>query len=57
MAGVSGLIRDITERKQMEEKMLLSQKLADMGKSAAGMAHENNSPLQVDSNFKVVTEL
>lgn len=39
--------RNITERKQMESQMLSSQKLADLGTLAAGVAHEINSPLQV----------
>jgi PAS domain S-box-containing protein len=38
---------DITERKQLEEAMVESQKLAALGTLAAGMAHEINSPLQV----------
>lgn len=39
--------RDITERKQIEAVVLESQKLADLGTLAAGVAHELNSPLQV----------
>ncbi len=45
--GLVYVMRDITERKQMEEQMLASQKLADLGTLAAGIAHEINSPLQV----------
>jgi PAS domain S-box-containing protein len=41
------ITRNITERKQMESRMLNSQKLADLGTLAAGVAHEINSPLQV----------
>jgi two-component system NtrC family sensor kinase len=41
------VIQDITARKQMEMRMLASQKLADLGTLAAGVAHEINSPLQV----------
>ena len=45
--GLVYVIRDITERKQMEMHILASQKLADLGTLAAGIAHEINSPLQV----------
>jgi PAS domain S-box-containing protein len=44
---VIALVRNITERKQMEARMLNSQKLADLGTLAAGAADEINSPLQV----------
>lgn len=42
-----GTMQDITERKRLEDHMLKSQKLADLGTLAAGVAHELNSPLQV----------
>jgi len=45
--GLVYVMRDITERKQMEMHILASQKLADLGTLAAGIAHEINSPLQV----------
>jgi len=45
--GYIGVIRDVTERKQMESVLLSSQKLASLGTLAAGVAHEINSPLQV----------
>ncbi len=45
--GYQGIIRDVTERKQMQAAALASQKLADLGTLAAGVAHEVNSPLQV----------
>ena len=38
---------DTTELRRMHEAMLASQKLADLGTLAAGVAHEMNSPLQV----------
>jgi C4-dicarboxylate-specific signal transduction histidine kinase len=44
---VRGTAQDITERKRLEDQMLNSQKLADLGTLAAGVAHELNSPLQV----------
>ncbi len=44
--GTLGIIRDVTERKQIIEKMMYSQKMADLGTLAAGVAHEINNPLQ-----------
>ncbi|NPV87337.1 MAG: PAS domain S-box protein [Anaerolineae bacterium] len=45
--GLRGLVIDISERKEMTERMIQSQKLADLGTLAAGIAHEINTPLQV----------
>lgn len=44
---IIAIVRNITERKQLENRMLSTQKLADLGTLAAGVAHEINSPLQV----------
>ena len=44
---ILAVVRDITERKKTEEIAFNSQKLAGIGRLAAGMAHEINSPLQV----------
>ncbi|PNU19403.1 hypothetical protein C2E25_12545 [Geothermobacter hydrogeniphilus] len=38
-------VRDISQRKQMEEFMLQSEKMLTIGKLAAGIAHEINNPL------------
>jgi signal transduction histidine kinase len=40
-------VTDITQQRQMEQSLLATQKLADLGTLAAGTAHEINSPLQV----------
>jgi len=38
-------IRDITERKKMEEQLVVTDRLASVGELAAGIAHELNNPL------------
>ena len=43
--GVLGIARDITETKRMEQQIRNSEKLASVGKLAAGVAHEINNPL------------
>jgi signal transduction histidine kinase len=40
-----GIARDITERKQLEQQVQNSERLASIGKLAAGVAHEINNPL------------
>jgi two-component system, cell cycle sensor histidine kinase and response regulator CckA len=46
-SGTVYVVQDITERKNLQARMIASQKLADLGTLAAGVAHEINSPLQV----------
>ena len=43
--GVLGIARDITERKQLEQQVQNSERLASIGQLAAGVAHEINNPL------------
>ncbi len=40
-----GTVIDITERKEMEERLLLSSRMATVGTLAAGIAHEINNPM------------
>ncbi len=45
------IIEDTTEREQLREQLVLSEKLASVGLLAAGVAHEINNPLGVISNY------
>lgn len=45
ITGVCSIARDVTEQKQLQSAVLHSEKLAAIGKLAAGVAHELNNPL------------
>ncbi|MBI4284818.1 MAG: response regulator [Chloroflexi bacterium] len=46
-----GIVTDITERKRMQEKLIVTDRLASLGELAAGIAHEVNNPLTSISGF------
>lgn len=41
-----GIVRDITKKKQLQDELIRSERLAATGQLAASIAHEINSPLQ-----------
>lgn len=43
--GAVHIIRDITEQKQQNERLIMADRLASLGELAAGTAHELNNPL------------
>ncbi len=45
VAGTVHIARDITERKQMQEQLMITDRLASIGELASGTAHELNNPL------------
>jgi PAS domain S-box-containing protein len=44
--GLQGIITDVTHRKLLQQRLVLSERLAATGQLAASIAHEINSPLQ-----------
>ncbi|MEW5800848.1 MAG: PAS domain S-box protein [bacterium] len=48
---VIGVLRDITEKKQMGDLLLRSERLATMGEIAANVAHEINNPMGIILGF------
>ncbi len=56
-SGISLIVRDITERKVIERKLLLADRMASVGTLAAGIAHEINSPLAyITANLEIIGE-
>jgi PAS domain S-box-containing protein len=45
IVGLLGITRDITSRKNAEERLASSEKMATLGRLTAGIAHEMNTPL------------
>jgi PAS domain S-box-containing protein len=45
LKGFVGINKDITERRQMQEQLVIADRLASVGELAAGIAHELNNPL------------
>jgi PAS domain S-box-containing protein len=52
-----GTAQDVTEQKQLEARVILSDRLASLGTMAAGVGHEINNPLaSVMSNLDLIAE-
>jgi two-component system NtrC family sensor kinase len=45
LVAMTKTVKDVTEKSQMENRLLHSERLAAIGEMAAGVAHELNSPL------------
>ncbi len=48
---ILGISRDVTERREMDQRIYNTEKLASIGNLAAGVAHEINNPLAVILGF------
>ena len=49
--GVAKIARDITQQKQLESALHVTERLASVGRLAATVAHEINNPLEAVTNF------
>ena len=47
LVAIEGFITDITERKQAQEQLRRTERLAELGTLASGMAHEIGTPMNV----------
>ena len=48
------VLRDVTERKKIEEQLLVTDRLSSIGELAAGVAHELNNPLTSVIGFSLL---
>jgi PAS domain S-box-containing protein len=55
--GCIAVLRDISERKQLQARLVLADRLSSLGTLAAGVAHEINNPLAfISANLLYVSE-
>ncbi len=50
-AGFTAIIRDVSEQRQLEKKLLRSERLAAVGEAVAHVAHEIRNPLMIIGGF------
>lgn len=51
------ILRDVTARKQLEERLMMTDRLETMGRMVAGVAHEINNPLAyVQANLRALID-
>jgi len=50
------LVRDITDRKRLEEKLVISQKMESMGRMASGIAHDFNNLLTIIRGYSSLVQ-
>ncbi len=56
VVGVQGVVRDVTEQRQMRERLIRSEKLTTAGLLAAGLAHDIRAPLTVIKGYLELTQ-
>jgi PAS domain S-box-containing protein len=55
--GAAKIARDITERKKAEKAMMMTERLAAVGRLAATVAHEINNPLEAVTNLVYLAKM